>query len=125
MELLLDDAPVTDGQVLPHGKTLLKVEVSNLKKNMIESPSSIKLVYFVGEGERKVVPDTWLKLNQDETPEYKGKPYLDATPTVLTKFWLVFPIGVPLRRKAGGLHVLQPGRIVGHAAVRFPLLHRR
>ena len=23
----------------------------------------------------EVVPDTWLKLNQDETPEYKGKPY--------------------------------------------------
>ena len=44
----------------------------------------------------EVVPDTWLKLNQDETPEYKGKPYLDATPTVLTKFWLVFPIGVTL-----------------------------
>jgi len=102
MELLLDDAPVTDGQVLPHGKTLLKVEVSNLKKNMIESPSSIKLVYFVGEGERKVVPDTWLKLNQDETPEYKGKPYLDATPTVLTKFWLVFPIGVTLAYLYGG-----------------------
>ena len=43
-----------------------------------------------------------LKLNQDETPEYKGKPYLDATPTVLTKFWLVFPIGVTLAYLYGG-----------------------
>ena len=50
----------------------------------------------------EVVPDTWLKLNQDETPEYKGKPYLDATPTVLTKFWLVFPIGVTLAYLYGG-----------------------
>merc|ERR1719281_527464 len=99
---MIDDAPLKADAVLPVGKTLLKVEVSNLKKNMIESPSSIKLVYFVGEGERKVVPDTWLKLNQDETAEYKGKPYLDVTPTVLTKFWLVFPWGVGLAYLYGG-----------------------
>merc|ERR1719161_766845 len=70
---------------------------------MDSAPSSIKLKYFVSdEEERTVVPDTWLKLNQDETPEYKGKPYLDATPTVLTKFWLVFPCGVALAYLYGG-----------------------
>merc|ERR550537_1590475 len=102
IELMLDDAPVTDEMTYPVGKTPLYVEVAILKKNMPEHPSSIKLVYFVGEGERTVVPDSWMKLNQEETPEYKGKPYLDATPTVLTKFWLVFPIGVTLAYLYGG-----------------------
>merc|ERR1719161_3487645 len=70
---------------------------------MDSAPSSIKLKYFVSdEEERTVVPDTWLKLNQDETPEYKGKPYLDAAPTTLTKFWLVFPCGVALAYLYGG-----------------------
>jgi hypothetical protein len=102
IDLMLDDAPVTDGQVLPVGKTPIKVEVAHLKKSMPATPSSIKLVYFVGDGERQVVPDTWMKLNQDETPEYKGKPYMDATPTVITKFWLVFPWGMALAYLYGG-----------------------
>jgi hypothetical protein len=102
IEVLLDDAPVIADKALPVGKTPLYVEVANLKQNLPDAPSSVKLVYFVGDGERTVVPDTWLKLNQDETPEYKGKPYLDATPTVLTKFWLVFPWGVGLAYLYGG-----------------------
>jgi hypothetical protein len=104
MELMIDGAPLNVDAKLPVGKTPITVEVANLKKNMDATPSSIKLVYFVGEAEeeRTVVPDSWLKLNQDETPEYKGKPYLDATPTVLTKFWLVFPAGVTLAYLYGG-----------------------
>jgi hypothetical protein len=103
IDLELDGAPVTADGALPVGKTPLKVEVANLKKSMGETPSSIKLVYFVGEaGERTVVPDTWLHLDSEETPEYKGKPYLDAAPTVLTKFWLVFPWGCALAYLYGG-----------------------
>jgi hypothetical protein len=104
IELMLDGAPVTaemEGK-LPVGKTPIMVEVKNLKKNLASAPSSIKLLYSVGEEEGKVVPDSWLHLNQDETAEYKGKPYLDAAPTTLTKFFLVFPCGVALAYLYGG-----------------------
>jgi len=105
IELMLDGAPVTaemEGK-LPVGKTPIMVEVKNLKKNVASAPSSIRLLYSVGdEDEGKVVPDSWLHLNQDETPEYKGKPYLDAAPTTLTKFFLVFPCGVFLAYLYGG-----------------------
>jgi hypothetical protein len=104
IEVMIDGAPLNADEKLPVGKTPISVEVANLKKSMPGTPSSVQLQYYVGEAidDRKVVPDTWLKLNQDETPEYKGKPYLDATPTVLTKFWLVFPAGTALAYLYGG-----------------------
>lgn len=100
-EVLLDNAPLPD--VLPVGKTPIVVDVKNLKKSSAD-PSSIKLVYYVQDvSERKVVPDAWFNLDQDETPEYKGKPYLDATPVVITKIWMVFPLGVALAFAYGGM----------------------
>ena len=51
----------------------------------------------------EVVPASWLKLDQDETVEYKGTPYIDATPTVVMKCWLVIPWGVLLAYLSGGM----------------------
>merc|ERR1719515_134487 len=70
IELMIDGAPLSADEKLPVGKTPISVEVANLKKSMPDTPSSIKLEYYVGDAvdDRKVVPDSWLKLNQDETP---------------------------------------------------------
>merc|ERR1719197_1451681 len=59
IEVMLDGTPLANVETLPVGKTPISVEVANLKKNSADHPSSIKLVYFVGEdGERTVVPDS-------------------------------------------------------------------
>ena len=50
----------------------------------------------------EVVPESWLKLDQDETPEYKGTPYIDATVTAVMKVWLVVPWGVAFAYASGG-----------------------
>jgi hypothetical protein len=102
-EVLLDNAPLPD--VLPVGKTPIVVDVRNLKKGAPDHDSYIKLVYYVqGVSEREVVPADWLNLDQDETPEYKGKPYLDATPVAMTKIWMVFPWGIALAFAYGGVN---------------------
>jgi hypothetical protein len=101
-EVLLDNAPPPT--VLPVGKAPIVVDVRNLKKSAPGHDSYIKLVYYVQDvSERQVVPASWLSLDQDETPEYKGKPYLDATPVAMTKVWMVFPWGVALAYAYGGL----------------------
>jgi hypothetical protein len=101
-EVLLDNAPLPDK--LPVGKTPIMVNVKNLKKSDAgRDPSSIKLVYDAGGVEREVVPAAWLNLDQDETPEYKGKPYQDATPVAMTKIWMVFPLGMILAYAYGGV----------------------
>jgi hypothetical protein len=102
-EVLLDGAPMP--AMLPVGRTPITVDVKNLKKSAPgRDPSTIKLVYYVSDvGDRKVVPDAWLHLDQEETPEYKGKPYLDATPVAFTKICMVFPLGVALAFAYGGI----------------------
>jgi hypothetical protein len=98
-ELLIDGSPPE--KFSGHGLFPFVAEVKGLGADDAGA-SSVKLVQWVGTEEHKVVPALWLHLDQEETPEYKGKPYMDATPTVFTKFWLVFPCGVFLAWLSGG-----------------------
>jgi hypothetical protein len=97
-ELTIDGAPPE--KLTGSGRFPFFASVKHMGSD--DGDASVRLVQWVGEEEHKVVPALWLRLDQDETPEYKGKPYMDATPTVFTKFWLVFPLGVFLAWVVGG-----------------------
>jgi hypothetical protein len=99
-EMLIDGAPAD--KLKGHGRFPFVAEVKNLGSD--DGFSSVKLVHFVGDEEHKVVPALWLHLDQEETPEYKGKPYLDAAPTVILKCWLLIPWGVSIAYFLGGMN---------------------